>query len=204
VNTIIDTLREAFAGPSGIDRDQQVLRSRLAASAQSAGVLDVAFRTVDSPFGSLLLAATDNGVVRLAFELEDHEAVLAQLAADISPRILRAPRRLDVATEQLDQYFTSRRRIFDVPVDLRLARGFRRAVLDHLRDIPYGTTESYAQVAAGAGNPAAVRAAASACSHNPVPLIVPCHRVIRSDGAIGNYLAGAAVKHALLAIEAAA
>ncbi|MCU1361049.1 MAG: methylated-DNA--protein-cysteine methyltransferase [Ilumatobacteraceae bacterium] len=200
--TIIDNLTRAYSDPSDAAAEQRVLRDRLAASAQSAGVLDVAFRTIDSPFGPLLLAATEEGVVRVAFELEDHEAVLAHLAVDVSPRILLAPRRLESAAEQLDQYFDGRRRTFDLPLDLRLAHGFRRTVLDHLRVIPYGATESYAQVAARSGNPAAVRAAASSCSHNPVPLIVPCHRVVRSDGAIGNYLAGPAVKQALLSIEA--
>ena len=142
------------------------LRARLAIDADAAGLLDVACRTVDSPFGPLLIAVTDAGVARVAFEREDHERVLAHLATDISPRILRE-------------------------------------VLEHLRAIAYGRTESYAEVARAAGRPAAVRAAASACSHNPVPVVVPCHRVVRSDGSIGQYLGGPEMKAALLAMEAA-
>lgn len=204
MNTIIDELSAAYSGPSDASDLQHAMRARLAGAADSAGLLDIAFRTIDSPFGTLLLAATPDGLVRVAFEREDHDAVLAQLAGDISPRILRAPGRLDAAARQLDDYFARRRRLFDLPIDLSLATGFRRIVLDHLRAIPYGGTESYAQVAAAVGRPAAVRAAASACSHNPLPLVVPCHRVVRSDGTIGEYLGGAAVKQALLAIEAAA
>jgi methylated-DNA-[protein]-cysteine S-methyltransferase len=140
----------------------------------------------------------------VAFSCEDHDAVLARLAGAISPRILRAPGRLDEAAHQLDEYFAGKRRGFNVPVDLRLAHGFRRSVLEHLRRIPYGVTQSYTAVARAAGNPSAVRAAASACSHNPLPLVVPCHRVVRSDGTTGEYLGGPEAKRALLAMEAAA
>lgn len=200
-NPIVQELTASSLGldPTTTDR----LRARLAADAERAGVLDVAYRTVDSPFGSLLLAATDEGLVRVAFDREDHDVVLGVLAEQVSPRILAAPGRLDAVARELDEYFAGARRSFDVPVDLRLAHGFRRTVLDHLRSIAYGTTESYAMVAAASGNAAAVRAAASACSHNPVPLVVPCHRVIRSDGTLGQYLGGADAKQALLALEAA-
>jgi methylated-DNA-[protein]-cysteine S-methyltransferase len=201
---IIDSLTNALAGADGgFDSDGR-LHGRLAALAERRGLLDVSYRIADSPFGPLLLAATGEGLVRVAFSLEDHDAVLARLAGEISPRILRAPGRLDEAARQLDEYFAGRRRAFSVPVDLQLARGFRRAVLVHLRDIPYGATQSYAAVAKAAGNPSAIRAAASACSHNPLPLVVPCHRVVRSDGTIGEYLGGPEVKQALLAMEAAA
>jgi methylated-DNA-[protein]-cysteine S-methyltransferase len=163
----------------------------------------VAYRTVDSPIGPLLLAATPEGLVRVAFHLEGYDAVLQRLATDVSPRILRAPARLDEVARQLDEYFAGSRRRFDLPVDLRLAHGFRRDVLDHLQAIPYGRTESYAEVARASGNPKAVRAAGSACSHNPVPVVVPCHRVVRSDGSIGQYLAGTETKVWLLAMERA-
>jgi len=179
------------------------LRARLAVDADAAGLLDVAYRTVDSPFGPLLIAATDAGVARVAFEREDHARVLAQLATDISPRILRASQRTDDVARQLDEYFDGRRRNFELAVDLQLAHGFRHEVLVHLRQIAYGRTESYAEVARAAGRPAAVRAAASACSHNPVPVVVPCHRVVRSDGSVGQYLGGPEMKAALLAMEAA-
>lgn len=186
------------------DATRARLRAALAAKADRAGVLDVAYRIVDSPFGALLVASTPVGVVRVAFAVEGHEAVLGRLAADVSPRMLEAPARLEPAARQLDEYFHGHRRRFELPLDLRLARGFRRTVLEHLPDIPYGTTASYASVAGAAGKPTAVRAAASACSHNPLPLLVPCHRVVRSDGAIGNYLGGTEAKRALLALEAAA
>ncbi|MGI9023355.1 MAG: methylated-DNA--[protein]-cysteine S-methyltransferase [Acidimicrobiales bacterium] len=179
------------------------LRARLAADAERAGLLDVAYRTVDSPVGPLLLAATEAGVVRVAFAREDHDHVLEVLAERISPRILRAPGRLDPAARQLDEYFAGTRRRFDIPLDLRLAHGFRRAVLDHLRSIPYGRTESYSAVAAASGSPAAVRAAGSACATNPLPLVVPCHRVVRSDGSIGQYGGGTEAKRMLLSMEAA-
>jgi methylated-DNA-[protein]-cysteine S-methyltransferase len=119
----------------------------------------------------------------------------------VSPRILSAPGRLDAVARQLEEYFGHRRTRFDVPVDLRLAQGFRRRVLDHLPFIPYGSTESYGQVAAAAGSPRAVRAAGSACAANPVPIVVPCHRVIRSDGTDGGYAGGPEAKRALLALE---
>ncbi len=162
--------------------------------AERDGLLDVAYRTVDSPLGPLLLAATTAGLVRVAFEGEGHDAVLAALAGAVSPRVLPPRRRLDATARQLDEYFAGRRRAFDVPVDLRLAHGFRRDVLVHLRDIPYGTTESYAIVARAAGSPNAVRAAGTACATNPVPLVVPCHRVVRSDGSIGQYRGGVEAK----------
>ncbi len=196
---IIDDLTASTLGLDAATTDH--LHARLAAAAEQAGILDVAYRTVDSPIGSLLLAATDEGLVRVAFDREDPELVLAELAQQVSPRILAAPGRLDPVARELDEYFGGTRQRFDVPVDLRLAHGFRRIVLDHLRSIAYGATESYATVAAASGNAAAVRAAASACSHNPVPLVVPCHRVIRSDGSIGQYRGGSAAKETLLALE---
>ena len=199
---IVDRLTSSFAG-AGVDSDG-ALHSRLAALAERQGLLDVSYRTVDSPLGLLLLAATGEGLVRVAFSCEGHDAVLARLASDISPRILRTPRRLDEAAHQLDEYFAGNRRAFSVPIDLQLAHGFRRSVLEHLRRIPYGVTQSYATVARATGNPSAVRAAASACSHNPLPLVVPCHRVVRSDGTTGEYLGGPQAKRALLAMESAA
>ena len=189
----------SFAGPEAIGK----LHRRLAARAERQGLLDVSYRTVDSPLGPLLLAATGEGLVRVAFSREDHESVLSRLASEISPRILRTPRRLDEPARQLEEYFAGKRRAFTVPVDLRLAHGFRRSVLLRLRDIPYGRTRSYAAIAKAAGNAGAVRAAASACSHNPVPLVVPCHRVVRTDGSLGGYLGGPKAKRALLSMEAA-
>lgn len=177
------------------------LRERLLVEATRDGLLDVAYRTLDSPVGPLLLAATPEGLVRVAFTAEGHDAVLVKLAECVSPRVLHAPRRLDGAARELDEYFARRRREFEVPLDLRLARGFRRVVLDRLQDIAYGATASYADVAAAAGSPKAVRAVGTACATNPLPLVVPCHRVVRSDGSLGNYGGGVDAKRALLSLE---
>ena len=180
----------------------EALRGRLADRADADGLLDVAYRTMDSPIGPLLLAATPAGLVRVAFECEDHESVLVELSTAVSPRVLRSSQRVDDVARQIDEYFAGRRRLFEVPVDLQLSKGFRRAVLTHLMEIPYGVRESYAVVAESAGNRRAVRAAGSACATNPIPLVVPCHRVVRSDGTYGQYRGGPEAKHMLLTLEA--
>jgi methylated-DNA-[protein]-cysteine S-methyltransferase len=196
-------LDDLLSTPPGADDAQLTrLRARLAAQADLDGLLDVAYRTMDSPVGPLLLAATPAGLVRVAFQREDHDAVLVELSNTISPRILRSPRGVDDVARQLEEYFAGHRRVFDLAVDLQLAKGFRRAVLTHLLEIPYGTTESYKLVARSTGNPGAVRAAGSACATNPVPLVVPCHRVVRSDGTYGQYRGGPEAKQMLLAMEA--
>ena len=179
------------------------LHQRLEHDADEADMLDVAYRTIDTPVGALLLAATTAGLVRVAYDVEGHDAVLAGLADRISPRVLRAPARLDSAARQIDEYFAKRRTVFEVPVDLRLADGFRRDVIDHLRDIAYGHRESYATVAAAIGHPRAVRAVGTACAHNPLPVVIPCHRVVRSDGSTGQYIGGPLAKSTLLDLEAA-
>ncbi len=182
--------------------DVDALRAGLTAAADAGGLLDVAYRSVDSPFGPLLVAVTARGIARVAFEREDHDVVLADLATAISPRILRSGRRTDEVARQLDEYFAGQRRTFALDVDLCLVTGFRRTVITHLATIGYGTTESYATVAQAAGSPNAVRAVGTACAHNPVPLVLPCHRVVRSNGTAGQYRGGAEVKAALLAMEA--
>ncbi len=187
--------------PNHDPADLERLHARLVVAAAGDGSLDVAYRTMDSPLGPLLLAATEQGLVRVAYEREDHEQVLQTLAARVSPRILRAPGRLDEAAAQLDDYFAGARHAFDLRVDLRLVAGFRRQVLDHLRTIGYGRTESYTAVAAATGRPRAVRAVGSACATNPVPVVVPCHRVLRSDGTLGGYIGGLGAKRTLLALE---
>ena len=190
------------------DQDEEVrlaaLRERLADQADRAGILDVAYRTVDSPVGALLLVSTGQGLVRVAYACEGHESVLSMIAEQVSPRILCAPGRLDVVAHELDEYFAGRLREFDVQLDLRLARGFRREVLGHLREVGYGSTASYAVVASASGKPTAVRAVGTACAKNPLPIVVPCHRVVRSDGNLGQYVGGAEAKRTLLALEAAA
>jgi methylated-DNA-[protein]-cysteine S-methyltransferase len=184
--------------------DLRRLHDRLAAAANVQRLLDIAYRTVDTPVGSLLLAATDVGLVRVAYAVEDHDAVLQALTDQISPRILHAPARLDAAVRELDEYFAGRRHSFDVALDWRLSKGFRSSVLHALPGISYGHTASYAAVAQLAGNPKAVRAVGTACATNPLPVVVPCHRVVRSDGAMGGYLGGADAKRTLLDLEAAA
>ena len=197
----MNDLLDAFpVEESDVDR----LRGRLAAAAEAEGILDVAYRTVDTPVGPLLLAATEQGLVRVAYPNQGHDAVLHALADRVSPRVLHAPARLDPVARQLDDYFAGRRRRFDVPLDWRLSVGFRSTVLHHLAtDVDYGRTASYAALAALAGNPRAVRAVGTACATNPLPVVVPCHRVVRSDGAIGNYAGGVDAKRTLLALEAA-
>ncbi|WP_338595840.1 methylated-DNA--[protein]-cysteine S-methyltransferase [Saccharopolyspora sp. SCSIO 74807] len=188
-----------FATPPEVP---QRLRAQLAARAEREGVLDIAYRTLDTPVGPLLLAATEQGLLRVAYASEGHAAVLESLAETVSPRVLSAPQRLEAASGQLDEYFAGRRRRFELPLDLRLANGFRRAVLTHLPEIGYGETASYARVAAAAGSPKAVRAVGTACARNPLPVVVPCHRVVRSDGSFGGYLGGPEAKRSLLALEA--
>jgi methylated-DNA-[protein]-cysteine S-methyltransferase len=204
MNPIPNEAGELFASlPTSDDAAQERLRARLAEAAGQAGLLDVAYRTIDSPFGSLLLAATEAGLVRVAFTGQDHELALEQLATRISPRVLHAPARLDRAAREIDEYLAGRRTAFDLPLDLQLATGFRRAVLDHLPEIAYGSTASYATMALAAGSPKAVRAVGTACAMNPLPLVLPCHRVVRSDGSMGQYVGGQPAKQLLLALEAA-
>jgi methylated-DNA-[protein]-cysteine S-methyltransferase len=195
-----------FTSPAETDEAGTLarLRLRLEQAAAAEDLLDVAYTTVDSPVGPLLLAATPQGLVRVAYDVEDHDHVLDTLARRLSPRVLRAPQRLDAATRELDEYFAGRRRAFDLPLDLSLSAGFRQLVQRHLPDIGYGQTRSYGQVAALVGHPKAVRAVGTACATNPLPVVVPCHRVLRADGTPGGYVGGPDAKLALLRLEAAA
>jgi methylated-DNA-[protein]-cysteine S-methyltransferase len=192
-----------FASPSDAGTLSR-LRDRLGLAAEAEGLLDVAYMTVDSPVGPLLLAATPKGLVRVAYDVEDHERVLETLTRQISPRVLRAPRRLDAAARELDEYFARKRRAFDLPLDLSLSRGFRQLVQRHLPEIGYGQTRTYGQVAQLVGNPKAIRAVGTACATNPLPVVVPCHRVLKADGTPGGYVGGPAAKMTLLRLEAAA
>jgi methylated-DNA-[protein]-cysteine S-methyltransferase len=194
------------AGAGGGDLSLAV--ENVLARADRDGLIDVAYASMDSPFGPLLLAATDRGVVKVA--LPSHggkgvaeEEVLEELAQSISPRVLEWPKRLDPARRQLDAYFEGKLHHFEVPVDWRLAHGFTDKVLHVVARIPYGKTRSYGEVAGDAGNPRAFRAAGSACGSNPVPLIVPCHRVVQAGGKPGNYGGGPEMKRALLSLEGA-
>lgn len=180
------------------------LHRRLEEAAAAEGLLDVAYTTIDTPVGSLLLAATETGLVRVAYDVENHDAVLASLAGSLSPRVLRAPQRLDAAAREIEEYFAGRRQQFDLPLDYSLSSGFRQLVQRQLSHIPYGRTESYKTVAQIVGNPKAVRAVGTACATNPLPVVVPCHRVLRTDGTLGGYIGGLAAKTTLLNLERAA
>lgn len=166
--------------------------------------IEVAYATVDSPVGRLLLAATPKGLARVAFAVEDHDRVLEELAVELSPRILYSPEQLGDAAHELDEYFARKRKVFDLDLDLSLSHGFGRLVQSHLPKIGYGKTRSYQEVAELVGNPKAVRAVGAACASNPLPIVLPCHRVVRSDGSLGGYLGGLDVKTALLELEATA
>jgi methylated-DNA-[protein]-cysteine S-methyltransferase len=193
-------LASAAADADILDR----LHERLEEAAIRDGLLDVAYTRIDTPVGSLLLAATERGLVRVAYDRENHDTVLETLAARLSPRILHAPQRLEPAVRQIGEYFAGRRLQFDLPLDFALSHGFRQTVQRHLSDIAYGRTESYQQVAVQVGSPNAVRAVGTACATNPLPVVVPCHRVLRTDGTIGKYVGGPDAKTHLLHLEGAA
>jgi methylated-DNA-[protein]-cysteine S-methyltransferase len=192
-----------FASPADPDTLSR-LRHGLGLAAEAEGLLDVAYMTIDSPVGTLLLAATPKGLVRVAYDVEDHDRVLDSLSQRLSPRVLRAPERLNAAARELDEYFSGQRRVFDLPLDLSLSTGFRQLVQRRLPEIGYGQTRTYRQVAELVGNPKAVRAVGTACATNPLPVVVPCHRVLRSDGTPGGYVGGPGAKTTLLSLEAAA
>jgi methylated-DNA-[protein]-cysteine S-methyltransferase len=177
------------------------LKEMVVERAAEEELLDVAYATADSPFGPLLLAATRRGIVRVGLPTQDAEELLAELAARVSPRVLEAPARLDEARRELDLYFEGRLRDFELPLDWRLSKDFRRRALRAVARIPYGKTRTYTQVATSAGNERAVRAAGSACGSNPLPIVVPCHRVLRSGGGLGGYGGGLPMKEALLELE---
>lgn len=178
-------------------------QERLARRAAEEGLLDVAYATTDSPFGRLLLARTPKGLVRIGLPNQDADELLSDLSARVSPRVLEAPAQFDETRRELDLYFEGRLDRFDLPLDWRLSDGFRLRVLRAIKRIPYGQTRNYTEMATRAGNERAVRAAGSACGSNPIPLVVPCHRVLRSSGALGGYAGGLPMKQTLLELEGA-
>jgi methylated-DNA-[protein]-cysteine S-methyltransferase len=175
----------------------------LSDAAAAAGLLDVAYATLDSPVGKILLATTERGLVRLAYldDGQEEDSALSDLAARISPRVLDAPRRLDQPRRELDEYFAGRRRRFELPLDWQLTHGFGRRVLQATAQIPYGVVSTYKLVATEAGSPRGFRAAGNALGANPLPIIVPCHRVLHADGGLGGYTGGLERKRRLLAVE---
>jgi methylated-DNA-[protein]-cysteine S-methyltransferase len=173
------------------------------AAAEAAGLLDVAYATLDSPVGRLLVATTPRGLVRIAYldSGDDEETALTDLAARISPRVLAAPARVDEPRRELDEYFAGRLSGFSVPIDWQLTHGFGRRVLRATARIPFGEVSTYKQVATAAGSPRGHRAAGNALGQNPIPIIVPCHRVLHTGGGIGGYTGGVARKRVLLEVE---
>jgi len=186
------------AGPDDVPAD---VTERTGAAADAGGLVDVAWTTTETPVGRLLLAATAAGLVRISYTVDDE--VLAELAERVSPRVLEVPVRLDGVRRQLDEYFAGRRRHFDIPVDPSLADGFRRRVLAALRQVGYGETVSYGELARRVDNPGATRAVGTAMRTNPIPIVQPCHRVLPAGGALGNYAGGVERKRALLQLEGA-
>jgi methylated-DNA-[protein]-cysteine S-methyltransferase len=196
--------RELRRGAAGdVDEAAASSAARLAERAAAEDLLDVAYATADSPLGPLLLATTPRGLVRVAFGTESSDGVLEQLARELSPRVMEAPAELDRARRELDEYFAGDRRRFEIPIDRRLSHGFRLDALRALSKVPYGATVTYSELAKRAGRPRAQRAAGSACGSNPIPIVVPCHRVVRTGGAIGNYGGGPEAKRYLLGLEGA-
>lgn len=174
---------------------------RFTARAAEEGLLDVAYSTADSPFGSLLLAKTQRGLVRVGLPNQDRDELLVDLAERVSPRVMEVPTELAEVQRELDLYFEGKLDRFELPIDWRLSGGFRQRVLKAINRIPYGQTRSYTEMARKAGNERAVRAAGTACGSNPIPLVVPCHRVLRTGGALGGYAGGLPMKQTLLELE---
>ena len=194
-----------------IDIEQQLREAALdlptespqvAERAADEGLLDVAYASVDSPLGPLVVAATPKGLVRVSYsEFRGEDDVLEDLARRVSPRVLEAPARLDPVRRELDEYFEGRREDFDIPIDWSYLAGFTREVLRATAAIPFGDVSTYAGVAAAAGSPRATRAAGNALGANPMPVVVPCHRVLRTGGQLGGYTGGIERKEFLLRLE---
>jgi len=176
---------------------------RVSERAAEEGFADISYAPVDSPFGTLHAASTKRGLVRVAFPEESIESVLERLARRLSPRIVEAPASLDPVKRELDEYFAGRRRAFDLALDWSLIGPFGRRVLRMTAAIPYGGHLSYAEIAAEAGSPRGARAAGNALGANPIPIVIPCHRVLRSGGALGGYGGGLDRKRYLLELEGA-
>jgi methylated-DNA-[protein]-cysteine S-methyltransferase len=193
--------RLAQGAPAPPALDVARLRTDLARRAADAGLLDVAYGTLDSPLGSLTAFVTPDGLVRLSYPGEPMDRQLAELAAQVSPRILAAPERTDGVRRQLDEYFAGARHAFDLRIDWRLLRGFRKAVLRATAAIPFGSVSSYREIATAAGSPNAYRAAGNALGSNPIPIVVPCHRVLHAGGGLGGYTGGIERKRYLLSLE---
>ena len=196
-----DLERRLAAGERSDVLDLARLRERVAERAAGEHLLDVAYATLDSPVGELTVFVTPRGVVRVAFADEPREAILDEMADRLSPRILAAARPTDEARRQLDAYLAGERRAFELPLDWSLIRGFAVGILRATAAVPYGSTSTYRDVAAAAGSPRAARAAGNALGSNPIPIIVPCHRILHASGGLGGYAGGLDRKRTLLRLE---
>jgi methylated-DNA-[protein]-cysteine S-methyltransferase len=182
------------AVPKALDR-------RFREAATEAGLVDVSFDVADTQIGPLLLAVTERGLCRISFDPEpDRET--ETLARTFGVRVLRAPRELDLVRRELDEYFEGRRRDFDLPLDLRGREGFSRDILERLAKVPYGEVTTYKSLAVEAGNPRAARAVGTIMNRNPIPIVLPCHRVVGSNGSLVGYGGGLERKRLLLDLEA--
>jgi methylated-DNA-[protein]-cysteine S-methyltransferase len=196
------TLEETLRGRDDIGDAAARATAHAVASARALGLTDVSYAYEPSPVGELLVAVTPRGLIRLAYNAhEQADSVLEELARKVSPRVVEAPAALDDVRRELDQYFEGRRKAFDIPVDWRLHDGFGRRVLRATAAIPFGKVLTYAEVAAKAGSPRGSRAAGNALGSNRIPIVVPCHRVVRSGGKIGGYTGGVERKEYLLELE---
>jgi methylated-DNA-[protein]-cysteine S-methyltransferase len=182
--------------------DVRAASAILAQRAIQEGLADVAYASLDTPLGTLIVAVTPRGVVRIAYPGEE-DRVLEELADGVSPRVLLAPQRTDEARRELEAYFEGRRQTFDLPIDWSLVRGFTLGVLKATAGVPYGHVATYGEMAASAGSPRAARAAGNALHINPIPIVVPCHRIVPVSGGIGKYGGGEERKKFLLELEGA-
>jgi methylated-DNA-[protein]-cysteine S-methyltransferase len=198
----VDTKRIASALGAGIDEQAVAAARRLVERAEREGLAEVAYATYESPLGTARVAATERGVVSVGLPNVSEEDFLEQISGGLSPRVLELPARLDQARRQLDEYFAGERHEFELELDWRLVRpGFYSRVLRNTAKLPFGVTSTYGEIAARAGNPRAYRAAGTALGRNPIPIVVPCHRVLRSGGEIGGYGGGPEMKEFLLRLE---
>lgn len=197
-------MRTLFGPAPGLDQDAERLARELTERAAAEGVAAVAYATLDTPLGTVGIAATPRGLVAVSLPNRSLDEFLAEIAADVSPRLVEAPGALDTARRELDEYFNGIRTRFDLPLDWRLVPGgFYRKVLRATARLPFGVTATYGEIAAKAGNGRAHRAAGTALGSNPIPIVVPCHRIVRSGGEPGNYGGGPEMKRWLLKLEGA-
>jgi methylated-DNA-[protein]-cysteine S-methyltransferase len=208
MNELEQALRSASLPPG--DAGAAAATGRLVARAEDEGLLEVAYGSVESPFGDLLAAVTPRGLLRLSYDPRRNDAVLEEIATKVSPRVLEAPARIDPVRRELDEYFEGQRRKFELKLDWRLTRGFFQKILRATARLDYGELATYKQMAEAAGSPRAVRAAGNALGSNPIPIVVPCHRIVRTGGKLGGYggtlgpyIAGPDVKQRLLELEGA-